>query len=431
MCKEKPADTGSTLFAHTSPSAEPVSYWQAPIITGRRAASQLPDTVDVAVVGGGLLGAAAAYWLARTGAATLLLERGILAEGATGRNGGFMVAGTAERYPAAIARLGHATAREIWRLTLDNRALLRQTLIEERISCDYREPGHLQLALGGHQLAELSATVTALRADGFQADLLDRDQAQQMIGTPLAGDVTGGLFAAKDGLLQPARLVHGLASAAQRQGARIITGTALTELQLQAGGLLIQTARGQLRAKAAVIATNAWLGQFVPVLRRLVTPVRGQALAFEPILRVFDAGMGAAITSTGEYWQQTPEGAIVIGGCRAAAHEFDVGVQESTPTPEVQAQIEHVLPRLFPELADLRVTRRWAGLMAFTGDYLPLADRAPGLPGVWVVGGFCGHGMPFGLRLGQLLAQAATSGARPAELEPFQLDRPTLSSGAR
>jgi len=69
----------------------------------------------------------------------------------------------------------------------------------------------------------------------------------ELSATPLAGEVSGGLFAAEDGLLQPARLVHGLASAAQRHGARIITGTALTELQPQADGLLIQTARGQLK----------------------------------------------------------------------------------------------------------------------------------------------------------------------------------------
>ena len=74
-------------------------------------------------------------------------------------------------------------------------------------------------------------------------------------------------------------------------------------------------------------------------------------------------------------------------------------------------EIEQVLPQLFPALHSahgegaLRVARRWAGLMAFTADYLPIADRVPGLPNAWVVGGFCGHGMPFGMRLGQLLAQ--------------------------
>jgi gamma-glutamylputrescine oxidase len=64
--------------------------------------------------------------------------------------------------------------------------------------------------------------------------------------------------------------------------------------------------------------------------------------------------------------------------------------------------------------------------MAFTSDGMPIADRAPGLPGAWIVGGFCGHGMPFGMRLGQLLAEAAMSNAKPEPLAPFRLDRATL-----
>jgi len=73
------------------------------------------------------------------------------------------------------------------------------------------------------------------------------------------------------------------------------------------------------------------------------------------------------------------------------------------------------------------VARRWAGLMAFTADYLPVAGAAPGLPGVWVTGGYCGHGMPYGSRVGQLLAEAAMTGTTPAPLAPLRLDRPTLT----
>jgi glycine/D-amino acid oxidase-like deaminating enzyme len=138
--------------------------------------------------------------------------------------------------------------------------------------------------------------------------------------------------------------------------------------------------------------------------------------------------MGAAQTPTGEYWQQAPDGTIVLGGCRAVAPSQDVGIRDSRPTPEVQAALEQFLPSLFPALAGLRVARRWAGLMAFTADYLPLADRAPDLPKTWVVGGFCGHGMPFGLQLGQLLAQAAIDDRAPVGLGPFRIDRPSLPS---
>src|SRR5436190_3354309 len=141
-------------FDQNPPASAPESYWQLGRSARARRSTELPARTDVTVIGGGLLGAATAYWLARAGVATVLIEQGELAAGATGRNGGFMVAGTAERYPAAVARLGRATARATWQLTLDNRALLRQVLEKEAIACDYREPGHLHLALGDAQLAD-------------------------------------------------------------------------------------------------------------------------------------------------------------------------------------------------------------------------------------------------------------------------------------
>jgi gamma-glutamylputrescine oxidase len=403
----------------------PESYWQAASSARTRQSAELPARADVVVIGGGLLGTATAYWLARSGVTAVLIEQGDLASGATGRNGGFMVAGTAERFPAAVARLGHATARAVWQLTLDNRALLRQVLAEA-IDCDYREPGHLHLALGDAQLEALAGDVAALQAEGFAAELLDRRQLQALIATPLGPTISGALFAPEDGLLHSARFVYGLAAAAERHGAQIITGTALTSLAPDGDGVRARTTHGDLRANAVVVAANAWLGQIIPALAGRVTPVRGQALAFAPTKPIFMHGMGAALTPTGEYWQQTPDGTIVLGGCRATAPGLDIGIRDSRPTPEVQAALEQVLPSLFPELAALRVARRWAGLMAFTTDYLPIADRAPDLPNTWVVGGFCGHGMPFGMRLGQLLAQAAIEGSPPAALTPLRIDRPSL-----
>jgi glycine/D-amino acid oxidase-like deaminating enzyme len=415
-------------FEQIPPADAPESYWQATRSGHTRRAAALPAHTNVVVVGGGLLGVATAYWLARAGVAPVLIEQGDLASGATGRNGGFMVAGTAERYPAASARLGHATARAVWQTTLDNRALMRQVLEEEAIDCDYREPGHIHLALGDAQLAELADDVAALRADGFEANLLDRRALEALIATPLGPTIGGGLFAPEDGLLHSAQLIDGLAAAAERHGAVLVTGTALTSLAPDGDDLLARTTRGDLRADAAVIAANAWLDQVVPALAGRVTPVRGQALAFAPAPAIFVHGMGAALTATGEYWQQATDGTIILGGCRVVAPNQDVGIRDSRPTPDVQAALEQVLPSLFPALAGLRVARRWAGPMAFTADYLPIADRAPELPNTWVVGGFCGHGMPFGMRLGQLLAQAAVGGTPAAALTPFQLDRPTLLS---
>ncbi len=404
----------------------PASYWQATAGAVAAVPGELPAGADIVVVGGGLLGTSTAYWLARAGADVTLIEARALAGGASGRNGGFVVAGTAAAYPEAIERHGHAAARAVWTLTLESRALLRHVLAEEAIDCDYREPGLLHLALGAEQLERMAGVVAALRGDYFEAQLLDRAQAQELIDVSLGPEIAGGLFAPENGLLHSARLVQGLAGAAARHGARICEMTPAQELHIDGSGVLVRTPRGDLRARAAVVAINAWSAGLLPALTGLITPVRGQVLAYAPHAPVFHCGMGAAVTPTGEYWQQAPDGSIIVGGCRANAPGGDVGVTAAEATAEIQAAIEQILPRLFPELGGLRVARRWAGLMAFTSDGMPIADRAPGLPGAWIVGGFCGHGMPFGMRLGQLLAEAAMNNARPEALAPFRLDRPTL-----
>ena len=407
----------------------PPSYWHVTAGPLDLALSELPAASEIIVVGGGLLGICAAYWLARRGARPVIIEREAPGAGATGRNGGFLTVGTAESYPDAIRRLGHAVARAVWELTLENRALMRQVLADERIACDYREPGHLSLALGVEQLADVRRVVALLAADGFAAEALDRAQVQELMHTPLGDEVCGGLYGPGSGLLHSARFIHGLAAAAVRHGARLCLAE-VTAIRQDGAGVAVDTGAGRVLAQAAVVATNAWTGRVAPELAGIVTPVRGQVLSYAPLPRVFEVGLGAALTPTGEYWQQALDGAIVLGGCRAVAPNRDVGEWQQTPTAEVQRAIEGVLPRLFPRLKGLHVAHRWAGLMAFTPDYLPIADHAPAAPAAWVTGGFCGHGMPFGMRLGQLLAEAALSGEAPAALAPLRRDRPSLQENA-
>jgi glycine/D-amino acid oxidase-like deaminating enzyme len=405
-------------------AAEPRSYWHVtapPPVPS----DPLPDAADVVVIGGGLLGSWTAYWLARNGASVTLIERTAISWGATGRNGGFVRAGTSEGYAGTVARLGRDAAHAIWQLTEEGQALVRQVVDEEGIDCDYRTPGTLNLALTDESLAQMRQGLDVMQADGLPGALLDRQGVQELIKTPLGPEITGGLYFSDGGLLHSARYLAGIAQAAQRHGARLcladVSGLTSTE-----GGTLVQTSRGVVRAGRVIVAVNAWTDELVPGLAGKVVPVRGQILSYDPLPTVFTTGVGASVAPTGEYWQQTLDGSIVIGGCRADAPHGDVGVREPVPTPDVIASIERVLPRLFPQLAGLQVAHRWAGLMAFTADYLPVADAAPDLPGVWVAGGFCGHGMPYGPRLGQLLAEAALIGTTPAKLAPLRIDRPTL-----
>lgn len=410
----------------SQPAFEPVSYWHhtSPRVT---LSTELPATVDVLVVGAGLFGAATAYWLARAGRKVALLERATVAYGASGRNGGFVVAGMHEDYPTAVKRLGAEVARAVLTVSYENQALLRQVLTEEGIVCHYREPGSLGLALGEVQGLEIRQSIETLRADGFPVQWLERNEVQELIHTPLGAEIVGAKFLPGQALVHSARLIQGLVEAAQRYGAKLYQAQALSLAQ-DGQSTRVETTGGSISADAVVLAVNAWTGELIPALRELIVPVRGQILAYAPLAPVFTTAIFASLTDTEEYWQQTLDGSIVLGGCRALAPGKDVGVWDTSTTPEVQAALEQILPRLFPQLSGLQVAQRWAGLMDFSPDRIPIADRVPGLDNAWFVGGLSGHGMPFGMLLGRALAEAAQTNQAPAQLWPFKLDRDTLKS---
>jgi len=408
---------------------EPSSYWQetarrtttsAPILS-----TDLPPSIDVAIIGGGILGASIGYYLARIGIKAAILERTALAYGATGRNGGFVSIGTAEPYAAAILRLGHETARAVLTVTIDNQVLLRNILAEEEIACDYAEPGRLSLALNEDQLHNLKQDTAAFQTEGIAANILNREEVQALIKTPLGEEIVGGKFIPGQGVVHPLRLVQCLVEAAQRRGMQVYLAT-VQQLISDGTSILIHTSHRILRAGTVIVTTNAWTGDILPQISQLITPVLGQVLAFAPTSPVFPIPISASITPTGEYWQQRSDGTIILGGCRADAPNHDIGILPNQPTPEVQSALEQIFPRLFPQFKGLQIKQRWAGPMAFTRDYIPIIDRLPNSPHIWVAAGFSGHGMPFGLRLGQLFSQALTNNQWPGELEPFKIDRATL-----
>lgn len=403
------------------------SHWHATLGDDGLAPDELPAAAEVVVVGGGILGAMTTYWLARAGARPLLIEGALPAAGASGRNGGLLVAGTAEGYAGAVERLGRALARSIWGFAHRGVALTGELVRDEGIVCDWRSGPHLALALDEAQLAGFARSIALLSADGFPMQLLDRSGAQSEVSTTLGLEVVGGKLNFTAATVHSAQLVRGVLAAARRHGARLAWGAPVTAIEVVEDRPVLRTAHGAVRANAAVVALNAWAGELLPELAGLITPVRGQALVTAPLPPAIPRGFGASITPTGEYGQQTPAGQLVFGGCRAAAPGRDVGEREAVPSAPVQAALEAGLARLFPALARAPIERRWAGLMGFTPDYVPLAGASRELPSVWFAGGFSGHGMPFAAPLGRLLAEAATSGIAPAELALFRADRPSLA----
>jgi len=401
------------------------SYWQetTDLIVP---AVPLPSRAAHVVVGGGIVGSATAYYLAKQGHDVVLIERVHPAHGATGRNGGFIGTGAAEGYGGSIARLGKKAAQHIHELTLLNARLARELIYSEGIDAHFREPGTINLSISAQDHAEAAASVAARRADGYAGELLDRAALQSMVNTRLGEEIVGASYTPGNALIHSGRLVRGIVDAAIRHGAKLSIAT-VERIEQRDGHPLVITDKGSIAAQSVVLGLNAWSRQIAPALNGIITPVRGQILNTEPTKPVFAQGMGTDLTPTGEYWQQTLDGSIVLGGMRAAAANRDENLYDIGITDDVQNALDTVLPRLFPELKDLQITRRWAGLMGFTPDYIPVVDAMPDMPGVWAAGGFCGSGMPFGVMVGRYLAQAAVEMKTPAEVAPLGLNRPTLT----
>jgi len=340
-------------------------------------------SADVAVVGAGIAGVATAYFLAKRGARVVVLDARGVAEAASGRNAGFLLAGVAENFVAASTRYGEANALRIWRLTRRTQALVRQLVAENDIACELRWNGSDQIAGDEDEWREIKESVRRLTAQGVRVHVA---AAARTATYPDDGD------------LHPVRWVRGLARAAVSAGARIHEESAVTSVE----NGVAHTARGAVRANTVVLCTNAYTAHLIA---SRVRPVRGQMLATASAPPTFAR---PAYAKRGyQYWRQTQGGRIVVGGWRDTAVEREVG-EDERPTDEVQFQLDAFLREHGITAA---VTHRWAGTMGFSHDALPYVGRAGAQ--VYVCGGFTGHGMAFGPACAELVATLISTGAHP------------------
>jgi len=353
---------------------------------------------DAIVVGGGVTGCSCALALSERGLRVRLHEAREIAGGASGRNGGFALRGGSMPYPDAIRQLGRDGARALWRAS--ERAL---DTIESLAGDALRRVGSLRLAVDDAELDELRVEADELEADGFAVERLGE------LDPPLHGLFAGGLRHPGDGALQPARWVRRLAERAAAAGVEILELSPVSSVH-------------DLATETVVIATDGYTRGLVPELDAVIVPTRGQVLVTEPLGRELYPGPHYARHGY-DYWQQLPDGRLVIGGKRdAALAEEDTAVEAVTST--VQERLEAEVERLTG--ARPRVEQRWAGIWGTTVDGLPLAGRVFGRDRVWVAAGYSGHGNVLGFACGELVARAIAGESAPelALFEPARLLAP-------
>lgn len=387
------------------------SLWQAEVQTTDQALSSNPlhgtHVTEVAIIGAGITGTATALWLARAGVRVRVLEARSIAAGASGRNGGFISDGTTASYATTIQRYGREQARRLWAFTVRNHEYARrfiEELEQHGWSCGYRRNGSLKLAAKESELETIIESASLLNEDGRAVQVVLRND----LPSRLRNAYFGGAFYPANGELHPARFVTGLALLAQQAGAVFHAASPVSGISMGEDGVLLDTREGKLHARTLVLATNAWLPEIgaqvgAHWLSRCITPIRGQVIATEPVNeRLFLCPCSA--DEGYQYWRQLADRRLVVGGWRNRSFDSESQTYDETSNEVVQRHLDAFVHETL-NLPQVRITNRWAGIMGFTADSLPLIGRLPGVPNCYIAGGYTGHGNAFAIHAAKLIGE--------------------------
>ena len=391
------AGVDPSLVSASLADAQPTVFWTdrphrpqpRPVLAERAGGSKIGERVDLAIVGGGFTGLWAALQALEDNraASVVVLEATRLADGASGRNGGFV---------SPSLTHGVAQGETLWpdeletleQLGTANIAAIESTLAAYEIDADWHRPGELVLAMTAHQEPAVRTAYELHLAHDKPVELLDAAAARARVNSPL---YRLGMYDPRVGLVDPARLVWGLAGAVERLGGRIHEGTPVLGLAREGAGVRVTTSSGSVLARRVLVATNAFPGP-LRRLRHYILPVYDHVLMTEPLSTEQLAAIGWAgregLTDAGNqfhYYRRTLDDRILIGGFDANYHfggRIDPRL-EQTPSHDLLAR--HFFA-IFPQLAGLRFTHRWAGIIDTTSRFTPFFGRALGGRAAYAVG---------------------------------------------
>ncbi|NWB46374.1 NAD(P)/FAD-dependent oxidoreductase [Pseudomonas gingeri] len=396
------------------------SYWldTAPAFTGAQLGA-LPGQVDVAVIGGGFTGLAAARALALKGASVVVLEAGRVIGEASGRNGGQCNTGVAQDYAGLSASLGAERARAYYQAYESAVQSVVSLVEQEQIACDLKRNGKLKLAAKPMHYEGLARTCELIRREvDADVELLSAGQIRAEVDS---AQFHGGLLQRNGVQMHVGRFGVGLAEAAVRHGALIHQDTPVTDWKALGGGYQVNTAKGSLHAGQVLLATGACQHGGLGWYRRRIVPVGSFVIATEVLPRALIdqllPGRRAYVTSRmiGNYFRLTPDNRLLFGGRARFAMSNSVSDAKSGKV------LRAAMVQMFPSLANVKIDYCWGGLVDMTSDRLPRAGQHGG---VYHSMGYSGHGVQMSVHMGQVMAEVM---AGNVEANPWrELDWPAI-----
>ncbi len=374
----------------------------------------LPPRCEIAIVGAGVVGLSIAYQLARLGLTdVVVIERGYLAEGASGRNGG----GVRQQWSTEINI----------RLMQESIDLCKRFAVDLGVNVWFRQGGYLFLGRNAAEVARLEKNIGIQNRCGVATRMLEPRAAQDIVPELDLTGVVGASYNPSDGILFPWPFLWGYARAAAAMGVKLYTQTPVGELERHAdGGYIVRTPRGAIHARRLINATGAWSPELAKLIGVVVPtwPIRHEICSSEP-LKPFLKPMVSELAS-GLYCSQSMRGEIV-GGVTLPGHE---PTYKNTSTLEFLATYARRLVRLMPILGDIKILRQWAGPYDQSPDGNPILGAAPGHPDFFLACGFVGHGFMMAPIIGKLYAEWLTGGHAHEIFARSSLQRFADGSGA-
>jgi gamma-glutamylputrescine oxidase len=356
---------------------------------------------DVAIVGGGYTGLAAAHDLAEAGLSAVVLEASELGHGGSGRNGGVVSA----KFRVGFPEMGRAHGLEIARRMHDiaHESVEMVERLVERYSiaaAEYRRSGALKCAYNAAAFASLQAEAEWLRdrLGDRSARILDREAVAGETGSRA---FVGGLLVPHSGTIRPLAYLRGIAAGLIARGVAVHTRTPALAIERCGDRIVVMTPEGRVEAGQAILATGAYsdLTPLTALLRRTMVPFRSAIIATDPLppeleSRLLPQARSYTETRRMMRWFRKVDGRVIFGG-RGALGPVDA--------PRAFESLRNAMTAIFPDLTEVPVGHRWSGHVALTLDALPRCGRLD--DGVVFAAGYNGAGVAMASLLGAKAAR--------------------------
>ncbi len=378
-----------------------------------------PVEAEIVVIGGGIIGSSAAYFLAQAGKKVVLVEKGHKSGEASGANA------------AWVWSLSRKAGIDI-RLAMHSIEIHRQLQEELDMAFEYVHQGGLLVIDGEEQVPFVEAHVKARAEDGYPLEMIDGKQTLELEPMLSEKKIMGAVWSPVDGTTNPLFLVIALNLQAKKLGAKIFHHTEVRGIEVAGGRVKgVMTDKGAIKTDTVVNAAGPWscfIGEMVG-LQVPITPFQMAMLVTEQLPPcVSHPIMGASYMVEEDTGKEGELGCGLIAGQQASGNLLigaswrDAGYDKTTIREEIE-RIARLNVEAMPALKDVRVIRSYANFFPHTQDDLPILGRVDGIEGFIMAAGHNGHGIGLGPGSGKLIQELICEGKTSISLEGLNLSR--------